>query len=247
MSGFEISYLAAAGGGLISFLSPCVLPLVPAYLCFITGSSLERFTAEGEAEAGLVTRAVLLAIVFVLGFTTVFVLLGASASAITGLVRGQMDIIGKIAGAVIVLLGLHYMGLFRIAVLDRELRFNPDRGAGGWIGAYVIGLAFAFGWTPCIGPILATILTIAATRDSLDFGISLLAVYSLALGIPFVLAALALKPFMSFARRFRHHLGKVEKGAGALLVATGVLIFTNTLQTFGFYLLEAFPVLGTIG
>ncbi|MEE8246479.1 MAG: cytochrome c biogenesis protein CcdA, partial [Alphaproteobacteria bacterium] len=103
------------------------------------------------------------------------------------------------------------------------------------------------GWTPCIGPILATILTIAATRDSLDFGISLLAVYSLALGIPFVLAALALKPFMSFARRFRHHLGKVEKGAGALLVATGVLIFTNTLQTFGFYLLEAFPVLGTIG
>ena len=246
MSGFEISFLAAAGGGLISFLSPCVLPLVPAYLCFLAGASLEQITGE-EAARAVMPRAVLSALAFVLGFTTVFVMMGASASAISGLLLENIGVIGKIAGAVIVVLGLHYVGLFRIGLLDRELRFNPQRMWGGWIGAYVIGLAFAFGWTPCIGPILATILTLAASDDSLAFGASLLTVYSLALGIPFLIAALAIKPFLNFVQRFRRHLHKVEVGAGALLIVTGVMIFTNSLQTLGFYLLELFPALANIG
>ncbi len=246
MGGFDISYLAAAGGGLISFLSPCVLPLVPAYLCFLAGVSLEELTGK-EAARPVMPRALLAALAFVLGFTTVFVTMGASASAVSGLVMQHMGVIGKVAGVVIIVLGLHYVGLFRIALLDRELRFNPRRIWGGWIGAYVIGLAFAFGWTPCIGPILATILTIAASRESLGFGTSLLTVYSLGLGIPFLLAALAVKPFLKFVGRFRAHLHKVEMGAGALLVVTGVMIFTNSLQSMGFYLLEMFPALGNIG
>lgn len=247
MGGFEISYLAAAGGGLISFLSPCVLPLVPAYVGFLAGASLEQLTAGDRVARQATTRAVTAALAFVLGFTTVFVLLGASASAINALIFEHIGVIGKVAGAVIVVLGLHYMGLLRIPAFDQELRFNPGKSFGGWLGAYVIGLAFAFGWTPCIGPILATILTIAATKESLGFGISLLTVYSLGLGIPFVTAALAVQPFMNFARRFRRHMHKVEIGAGALLVVTGVMIFTNSLQALGFYLLEVFPALGTIG
>ena len=139
------------------------------------------------------------------------------------------------------------MGLLRIPWLYREVRFHPDNAPTGLIGAYVIGVAFAFGWTPCVGPILATILTIAASRDSLGYGVSLLGVYALGLGIPFIIAALCLNPFMDFLRRFRRHVRKVEVTAGALLALTGVLIFTNALSTFGFYLLEVFPVLGTIG
>jgi cytochrome c-type biogenesis protein len=247
MEGYEISYVAAVGGGLISFLSPCVLPIVPGYLCFLAGTSLERLTAEQAVAPDLTRRVTLSAVSFVLGFTTVFVLMGASASAITALLREHLDTISIVAGGLIVIFGLHYMGLFRIGVLDREARFNPDKLGEGWPAAYVLGLAFAFGWTPCIGPILATILTIAAIRESLSFGMSLLAVYSLGLGIPFILAAFAMKPFMRFLKRFRTHIRKVEVGAGALLVVTGVLILTNSLQILGFYLLEVFPALATIG
>lgn len=243
----EMSFAVAALGGAISFLSPCVLPLVPAYLCFVAGTTLERLTGpEDEAEASY--RKVLpAAIAFVLGFTTVFVALGASASAVNRLLLGNFEIISQIAGAVIIVFGLHYMGLFRIALLYREARFNPDRIGGGAIGAYVVGLAFAFGWTPCIGPILATILTLAASSDSLERGVALLTVYSLGLGVPFLLAALAIKPFMKFLTRFRRHLRKVEIGAGLLLVATGVMMLTGTFSQFGYYLLEAFPALGRIG
>ena len=249
MGGLEIGYLylLAAGGGLVSFLSPCVLPLIPAYLCLLAGTSLEQFTADQTVSREVMGRAVLSAFAFVMGFTTVFVLLGASAWAINALVFEHIEVIGKVAGALIVVLGLHYMGLFRIPLLDREVRFNPDRMSGAWLGAYVIGLAFAFGWTPCIGPILGAILTIAASKSSLDFGVGLLTVYSLGLGIPFIAAAFAVKPFMDLARRFRSHIRKVEVGAGALLTATGVMIFTNSLQTLGFYLLEVFPALGAIG
>ncbi len=246
MAGYEISYIAAAGGGLISFLSPCVLPLVPGYLCFLAGTTLDDYLEEERADGALVYRTVGSAGAFVLGFSTVFVSLGASASAISLFLRDYMDVLGTIASILIIVFGLHYMGAFRIAFFNREARFNPERMAGP-MGAYFIGLAFAFGWTPCIGPILATILTIAATQDSLGFGISLLSVYSLGLGIPFLLAAFAVKPFMAFARRFRQHMRKLEIGAGGLLVMTGMLIFTGTLETFGFYLLEVFPWLGLIG
>tara|TARA_A100001037_G_scaffold49313_1_gene41228 strand:+ start:1631 stop:2374 length:744 start_codon:yes stop_codon:yes gene_type:complete len=247
MSGLDITFAAAGGAGIISFLSPCVLPLVPAYLCFVAGTSLDQVIEDGTVERAMVQRVTLSALAFVLGFSTVFVLMGASASAINQLIIEYIDVVAKIAGAVIVLFGLHFMGVLKIPFLYREVRFNSGAAPTGLVGAYVIGLAFAFGWTPCVGPILATILTIAASRDSLGYGVSLLAVYALGLGIPFLIAALCLNPFMNFLQRFRRHIRKVEIGTGALLALTGVLIFTNALSSFGFYLLELFPVLGTIG
>ena len=156
-----------------------------------------------------------------------------------------------IAGAVIVIFGLHYMGAFRrlglLNFLQRDVRFHGEPKQRGALGAFLIGIAFGFGWTPCIGPILATILTIAASGDSLGFGVSLLAVYSLGLGIPFIAAAFAVRPFMGFMKRFRQHIHKVEIGTGAVLVATGGLMFFDQFSRLGFYLLEVFPVLGQIG
>jgi cytochrome c-type biogenesis protein len=247
MDGFDVSYVAALGAGVISFLSPCVLPLVPAYLCFVAGTTLDQITGAGGADRALLRRVVVAAVAFVLGFSTVFVLMGASAAAINRLLVEHLDFISKIAGAVIVLFGLHFMGVFRLGFLNREARFHPEARPTTPLGAYVIGLAFAFGWTPCVGPILATILTVAASRESLGYGVSLLATYALGLGVPFVLAALAIEPFMAFMGRFRRHLHKVEIAAGGLLVATGLLIFTNSLSQLGFYLLELFPALGRIG
>ncbi len=247
MGGLDISYAGAAGAGLISFLSPCVLPLVPAYLSYMAGTSLDRMLEEGDADPALTRRVFVAALAFVIGFATVFIAMGASASALNRLIVANLDLLAKIAGAVIVIFGLHTMGLFKIPLLYREARFQTKETSGGLVGAYVLGLAFAFGWTPCIGPILATILTVAASRDDLGYGISLLATYALGLGIPFLLAALAVKPFMRFMQRFRRHLRKVEIGAGVLLVATGILIFTNSLGQFSYFLLDLFPWLATIG
>ncbi len=245
--GLEISYAAAVGAGIISFLSPCVLPLVPAYLCFVAGTSLDRVIADDPAGRQLSRRVTLASIAFVLGFATVFVLMGATASALSRLLLAYLDTIAQVAGAVIVLFGLHFMGLLRVPFLNREWRVHTEGKPTTMIGAYVVGLAFAFGWTPCVGPILATILTIAASRESMAFGVSLLATYALGLGVPFILAAMAIKPFMAFLARFRRHVRKVEFAAGGLLAASGVLIFTNSLSQFGFYLLDWFPALGRIG
>ncbi len=248
MSGLDISYAGAAGAGLISFLSPCVLPLVPAYLSYMAGTTLDRMLDEsGDMQAAMTRRVFVSALAFVIGFATVFIAMGASASALNRLIIENIDILAKIAGAVIVIFGLHYMGLLKIPLLYREARFHTKENSTGLVGAYVLGLAFAFGWTPCIGPILATILTVAASRDELGYGISLLATYALGLGIPFLLAALAVRPFMRFMQRFRRHLRKVEISAGALLVLTGILIFTNSLGQFSYFLLDLFPWLATIG
>jgi len=247
MEAFDVSYGAAALAGLISFLSPCVLPLVPAYLCFVAGTSLDKLIDEDKIDKQMSRRVVWSALAFVLGFTTVFVAMGASASAINKLIFDHIEIISKVAGTVIILFGLHYMGLFRFAFMQREMRFNPDKTPAGIIGAYIIGLAFAFGWTPCVGPILATILTLAASSDNLSYGVSLLTVYSLGLGIPFMLAALAIQPFMNFLKRFRSHIHKIEIGAGVLLVATGILILTDSLATISYFILELVPALGELG
>ncbi|SLN39700.1 cytochrome c biogenesis CcdA family protein [Oceanibacterium hippocampi] len=243
----EITYTVAAVGGLVSFLSPCVLPLVPAYLCFVAGTSLEEMVGEREDRPRIDWRVVAMSLVFVIGFSTVFVLLGASASAVSRLLYQHLDVISKIAGALIVIFGLHFMGLFRIPLLNREARFQGGKRPAGPVGAYVAGLAFGFGWTPCIGPILATILTIAASSDRLGYGVSLLTVYSLGLGIPFLLAALAINPFMRFAARFRRHMHKVELAAGGMLVATGLLIFFNQFQVLAYWMIELFPGLAEIG
>jgi len=242
----ELSFAVAAGAGALSFLSPCVLPLVPGYLCFVAGTTLDELASE-RAESGVTRRAVAASLAFVLGFSTVFVALGASASTISRFLLSQQGWIGWVAGGLIILFGLHYMGLFRLALLNRELRFNPASKGPGLIGAYGIGLAFAFGWTPCIGPILATILTIAGSQESLGYGVALLTVYALGLGVPFLLAATAINPFLGFMRQFRRHLHKVELAAGALMVATGVLVAIGDLGRFSTLLLEIFPILSRIG
>ena len=248
MNVVEISYLAAAAAGVVSFLSPCVLPLVPAYLSFIAGTSLDRLTAPGDRA--LNRRVFASAVWFVLGFTTVFVALGASASVLSALVFQYFGILEKAAGVVIVLFGLHFLGVFRrvrvFGFLQREARYHGGRRPAGAAGAYAIGLAFAFGWTPCIGPILATILTLAASRDSLGFGVSLLTVYSLGLGLPILAAALALNSFLAFSARFRRYLPRVEQGAGVVLVATGALMLAGQFSALAYYLLEWFPALGLI-
>ena len=247
MPTFDITYAAACFAGAISFLSPCVLPLVPAYLCFVTGTSLERLVDRDNGSAGMTKRIAICAIFFIMGFSTVFILMGASASAINQLIFGYRDIAAKIAGTMIAIFGLHFMGLLRVPFLYREVRFNTYSRPTGLIGAYIIGLAFAFGWTPCIGPILATILTIAASRESLGYGVSLLAAYALGLGLPFFIAAISIQPFMHFLKRFRRHMRKVEITSGILLLITGILIFADMFSILGFYLIEFFPKLGTLG
>jgi cytochrome c-type biogenesis protein len=244
--GLEVPLTAAFLAGLLSFLSPCVLPLVPPYLCFITGASLDDLTKGDKGEVGY--RVVLMpALLFVLGFATVFVTLGATASAAGQLLREHMTLLAQIAGVAIILMGLHFIGIFRLGLINREVRYTQASRPAGLVGAYGIGLAFAFGWTPCIGPVLATILALAATEDSVATGAGLLAVYSLGLGVPFLAAALGVERFLGFLQRFRRHLGTVERATGVLLVVTGVLFLTGAIQTMGYWLLEAFPALGQLG
>ncbi len=240
----EISILAALAGGLISFLSPCVLPLVPPYMTYLAGASLDQIEDSDDPE--LRKRAITTAIVFVLGFTTVFTLLGATASALGQLVRQYMDVFGIIAGVIIILMGLHFLGVFRIAMLYREARFQAGSNVSLW-GAYVMGLAFAFGWTPCIGPILAAILAVAGTEQSVARGAFLLMVYSAGMGIPFILAAFAMRPFVNFLKRMKSRFGMIEKAMGGLLVLTGIAFLTGGIEMMAFWMLETFPVLGRLG
>jgi cytochrome c-type biogenesis protein len=241
----DVTFLAALVAGLVSFLSPCVLPLVPPYLVFLAGTSLERF-ADKELEPRVRRETVLAAALFVLGFSTVFVALGASASAIGSLIRAYSGPLATVAGIVIIVMGLHFLGLTPIGLLHRQKRMEVSKPVGLW-GAYVIGLAFAFGWTPCIGPILAAILAVAASEQTVAKGASLLAVYSLGLGIPFIVAAFAVEPFAAFLARFKKYLRRVEQAMGALLVLTGIAFLTGSISQLSIWLLEAFPALGKIG
>lgn len=241
----DVTIFAALFAGLLSFLSPCVLPLVPPYLVYLAGTSLERF-ADAEPEPQVRWETVGAACLFVLGFSTVFVALGASASAFGSLIRAYADKLAMVAGIAIIIMGLHFLGVTRLALLYREKRMTVPKPVGLW-GAYVMGLAFAFGWTPCIGPILAVILAIAASEATVTKGAGLLAVYSLGLGIPFLAAAFAVEPFAKFLARFRDYLPWVEKTMGAALVLTGIAFLTGFVSEASYWLLEAFPVLGRIG
>ena len=241
----DVTILAALIAGLVSFLSPCVLPLVPPYLVFLTSTSLERF-ADREPEPRVKRETVAAAALFVAGFSTVFVALGASASAIGALIQAYSGPLATIAGIVIVVMGLHFLGITRIDLLHRQKRLQVAKPVGLW-GAYVIGLAFAFGWTPCIGPILAAILAVAASEQTVAKGAGLLAVYSLGLGIPFLIAAFAIEPFATFLARFRKHLARVEQAMGALLVLTGIAFLTGSITQASVWLLDMFPILGKIG
>lgn len=245
---FEISnvgVLAAFAAGIISFLSPCVLPLVPGYVSYVAGRSVTHQPAGSSLALRL--PAVGLSICFVLGFSTVFVLLGASATALGQLLlayRYELNIIG---GAIVIAFGLVMLGFLRPAWLQRELRFHTGIPGGHPVSAYVLGLAFAFGWTPCIGPILGAILTVNAVSTTVSGGVTLLAIYSLGLGVPFLAAALFTDGLVARLRS----IGRLGRGlqllAGGVMILMGGAMITGQLSRFSFWLLDMFPVLGNIG
>lgn len=252
----DIGYMSAIGAGAVSFLSPCVLPLVPPYLCYMAGVSIDDFRGEVVAGADGTARIqvsparlalVVAACAFVLGFSTVFIALGAGASSIGSLLRAYQQELAIVAGILIIAMGLNFLGLVRIPILSREARFEGPGKPANAFAAYFMGLAFAFGWTPCIGPVLGPILTLAGGRETVGEGAMLLAAYSLGLGIPFLLAALFSGAFMRFLSRFRVHLGLVEKAMGGLLVLAGILFLTGGVQKAAYWLLETFPGLALLG
>lgn len=238
----DVTLFGAFAAGLLSFLSPCVLPLVPPYLCYVSGISYDDLTDDSVS-----TRRVLpAAIVFVIGFSLVFVAFGATASALGQMVSANLDILTKVAGGLIMVFGLHFLGVFRISMLYREARLTLGH-KGGLLGAFVLGLAFAFGWTPCVGPILAAILFVAGAEDSVWHGISLLFAYALGIGVPFILAAAFASKFLSWSSGLKRHARTIERISGVLLVGTGLLFMTGGMNMIGFWLLEAFPSLGNVG
>jgi cytochrome c-type biogenesis protein len=237
----DVSYLAALLAGTLSFVSPCVLPLVPGYLSFISGVSLEGAQIGDGLPGGTTRRVFLASIAFVLGFTAVFVALGASASGIGALVNDKQWILSKIAGVAVILFGLHTMGLLRINALYRQAQFDVKRKPAGPIGAFVVGLAFAFGWTPCLGPILGSILSLAARESTVQRGATLLAIYSFGLGVPFLATSLALHQFFGVFKRIRKYYRWIEMVAGLLMVGIGLLLVADRFSTLSRYLQEYLP------
>ena len=241
----DVSAGGAFVAGLLSFASPCVLPLVPPYLAYMGGVSIEELN---EGKRGQVRLAVMLAaLCFVAGFSTVFVILGATASWIGQVVSAHFVLLSYIAGIFVILMGLHFLHLFRIPLFDRTVRIGLAEKPAGLIGAYVIGLAFGFGWSPCVGPVLAAILLVAGAQESAGEGARLLFIYSLGIGVPFLVAAGFAGAFMRWSARFRKRLNMIEKAMGLLLIATGVLIVTGQMAVIANWLVETFPALGKIG
>ncbi len=223
MDELNIGVFIAFTAGVLSFLSPCVLPLVPSYLTFVTGMSLE------DLEAGVNRRTTLIhSALFVAGFSAIFIVMGASASFLGQFFRQYELLIARAGGVVIIILGLHLTGIFRIAPLMREKRVHVNDKPAGYLGTLGVGMAFGAGWTPCIGPVLGAILTFAASREGMWSGVGLLTVYSLGLAIPFLLAALALDSFLQAFKKFRKYLHAVEVGSGVLLIVLGIMLLTGT-------------------
>ena len=242
-----VEYMWAFAGGLLSFLSPCVLPLVPPYLAFIGGTTIDQISDEETADKAAERRVLISSIFFVLGLATVFVALGATATALGQVLAQNKILFAQISGGVIITLGLHFIGVFKIPFLMREARFDAGSSVGGYAGAYIIGLAFAFGWTPCIGPILGAVLLQAGQEETIMTGIAQLSVYAAGLGVPFIVAALFVRPFMQWMKGFRKHMGLVEKAMGVLLIIVGVAMITGEFERAAFWLIETFPILATIG
>lgn len=249
---FEISLIDAALlpsmfvallAGVVSFLSPCVLPIVPPYLAYMSGVSISDMQGVSAARR----KAVISALFFVLGLSTVFIFLGFTASAFGAFFLQNQLLFTRIAGAVVIVFGLHFLNVIRIPFLDREARMEAGDAGGTSFGAYVLGLAFAFGWTPCIGPQLGAILSLAASEASVTRGTVLLGTYAAGLGIPFLLAAMFLSRSMRLMTRLKRHMGLIEKIMGLLLLLVGIALMTGALTSFSWWLLEAFPALGTLG
>jgi len=231
----EVTFLTAFVAGMASFASPCVLPLVPGYLAFISGASLEDVVAS-RREVALARVVAARAVVFVLGFSAVFVALGASATALGSFLGAHLRCLSIIAGALVVLFGLHLTGLLPIKALYRERRLQVTRRPAGLAGAFVVGLAFAIGWTPCVGPILASILALAATQEKVLSGVALLAVYSLGLGLPFIAAGVAINSFLGLFERVKRWVRPIEVACGVLLTIVGVIIMTGGFDRLARYL-----------
>ncbi len=226
--------------GVLSFLSPCVLPIVPPYLAYMTGVGVNGLKA-GERSA------VLPAVFFVLGLSTVFLIMGFAASAFGRAFLQYQDALAKVAGLMVIVMGLHFLHVIRIPMLDHEARIDAGKQDGGAFGAYILGLAFAFGWTPCIGPQLGMILSLAATGGELSRGTALLAIYALGLGIPFLLAAVFIDRSITVMNRIKPWLGMIERVMGALLLVVGIMLLTGAFSAFSYWLLETFPGLAMLG
>jgi len=241
-----VEYPAAFLGGLLSFISPCVLPLIPGYLSFISGVSIEDLTDKEKAQSHLM-KILVNTIFFVFGFSLVFVALGASATSLGSLLQDNIVIFNKVAGVVVFVFGLHLAGVFKIRTLNYEKRFHTNKKKMGVLGSTVIGIAFAFGWTPCIGPILGAILTLAAQQNSVSSGILLLLTYSAGLGIPFILTALLFNYLIGAFGFIKRHFQAVEIISGSLLMIVGILIFFNLLQRLSTVIMEVVPGLENVG
>ena len=239
---FIPALLIALAAGMLSFVSPCVLPVVPPYLAYLSGQSFSDMAA-GNRRAAVVQTA----LAFVFGLSTVFLFLGYSASSLGALFLQNQVLFARIAGAAIIVFGLHFLGVLRIPILDREARFNVGARSGSAAGAYVLGLAFAFGWVPCIGPQLGAILSLAAQEQSVSRGTFLLGVYAAGLGVPFVLAAIFIDRAMGVMSRLKKHMRKVEIGIGTMLVAVGGLMLTGRFSDISYWLLETLPFLALAG
>ncbi|MEK0085480.1 cytochrome c biogenesis CcdA family protein [Benzoatithermus flavus] len=239
----SIGFLTAFIAGVVSFLSPCVLPLVPGYLSYVAGTSLEVLRDRRTARL----QSLAYAFCFVLGFSVVFIAFGASATALGRLLLSWRYELGIVAGIVVLLFGLHLAGLLPIHLLEREARFHAEVKGGRVVGAFLLGLAFAFGWTPCIGPVLGVILTMSASAADLGTGTALLAVYSLGLGLPFLVAALFTDVLLERLRQLSRAGRQIQRAAGLLLAVVGVLMITGRLEAIAYWLLETFPALARIG
>lgn len=237
----SVSLLAAFAAGFLSFVSPCVLPLIPGYISFVSGASMDEMRGGGGAAVTSRAQIFFTSLAFVIGFSIVFIALGASATAVGKFMFARLPLLSKIAGVILIIFGLHTMGVFRLAFLDAEKRVHTQRKPAGPLGAMLVGVAFAFGWTPCIGPILGGILAIAGSKNSVSEGVTLLAVYSLGLGIPFLITSLAINQFFAATKRIRKYYHAIEVTSGALIVAIGVLILTGQLTIITRYLQPYLP------
>ncbi len=244
---FDVSLFGAGLAGLLSFLTPCILPIVPFYLCYMAGVGMNELQQSETLSPAIRRRAVLAAVLFSAGVITIFMALGATASAFGQVFRDWMDVLRLLAAGIIIAMGLHFLGVIRIPFLYRQLRADADTGGTmGLVGAYVVGLAFAFGWTPCVGPVLAAILFTAAGSDTAGQGALLLFVYGLGMTLPFVVAAAFIGPFLRWTARFRPYLGRIEQVMGVLLIVFGLLIGTNSVNYIAQWMLTIAPDIGTL-
>ncbi len=245
---FDPSYLTAATAGILSFLSPCILPIVPFYLSYMAGLSMQELTEENEIARGAKLRLILSSVFFAAGVITIFVLLGLGATA-AGKALGQYkEPLSYVAAAILAVFGLHFLGLIRVPFLYREAKIDSSSiKPASYIGSYMIGLAFGFGWTPCVGPALSLILFIAMDQDSLWTGGTLLFVYGAAMTFPFIIVSFFSGPFLSWVKRHRAMMGYVEKAMGALLILFAILIVTGQVSAIAQWLIDTFPSFQTIG